>query len=125
MAIIARVNGRSCDAGTLYASNAKVMLITVKDENGDPVDLTDGSEDQEIGGAVEEILKEINPLVFLVEDDDQGKIFIAVDVSLSAQGIQDRIRNLGEEVGPNDIDVSGTTVEEGDGFAVTVTPPEE
>ena len=119
MAVVARVNGRDCDAGELYALNAKLMLVTVKDKTNTAVDLTDGDEDKEIGGAVEEILKEVNPLVFLVEDAANGRIFLAVDVSQSAQSIQDRIRYLGEEVGPNDVDVSGTTVEEGDGFAVT------
>jgi hypothetical protein len=35
---------------------------------------------------------------------------IVADVSLSAADLQTRIRNLGTAVGPNDIDVTGTTV---------------
>lgn len=120
MPAVIRVNGKDCDAGSLYSLNAKLMLVTVKDQSDTVVDLTDGDEDQVIDGAVEQILREVAPLVFLVEDAASGKIFLAVDVALSAQSIQDRIRHLGETVGPNDIDVSGTTVEEGDGFAVTV-----
>jgi hypothetical protein len=56
------------------------------------------------------IVKELNPLIFFVTDSAAGTMHIVTDVSLSAADLQTRIRNLGTAVGPNDIDVTGTTV---------------
>ena len=108
MAEFARVNGLACTAGTLYSLNAKAFLVTVKDVAASAIDLR--AEDDAVDEAVEMIVKEINPLMFLVTNSTAGTIHVVADVSLSAADIQTRIRNLGTTVGPNDIDVTGTTV---------------
>lgn len=108
MAGFARVNGLACTVGTLYSLNAKAFLVTVKDAATSAIDLR--AEDDAVDEAVEMIIKELNPLMFFVTNSAAGTMHIVTDVSLSAADIQTRIRNLGTAVGPNAIDVTGTTV---------------
>jgi hypothetical protein len=108
MGDVTRVNGLACTAGTLYSLNAKAFLVTVKNAAASARDLR--AEDDAVDETVEMIVKEINPLMFLVTDSSAGTMHIVTDVSLSAADIQTRIRNLGTAVGPNDVDVTGTTV---------------
>jgi hypothetical protein len=108
MAEFARVNGLACTVGTLYALNAKAFLVTVKNAGASAIDLR--AEDDAVDEAVERIVKEVNPLMFFVTNSAAGTIHIVTDVSLSAADVQSRIRGLGTTVGPNNIDVTGTTV---------------
>ena len=108
MAEFARVNGLNCTVGTLYSLNAKAFLVTVKNAAASARDLR--AEDDAVDETVEMIVKELNPLMFFVTDSSAGTMHIVADVSLSAADLQTRIRNLGTAVGPNDIDVTGTTV---------------
>jgi hypothetical protein len=108
MAEFARVNGLACTVGTLYSLNAKAFLVTVKNAAASARDLR--AEDDAVDETVEMIVKELNPLIFFVTDSSAGTMHIVTDVSLSAADIQTRIRNLGTAVGPNDIDITGTTV---------------
>jgi hypothetical protein len=108
MAEITRVNGSACTVGTVYSLNAKAFLVTVKNAAASARDLR--AEDDAVDEAVEMIVKEINPLIFFVTDSAAGTMHIVTDVSLSAADLQSRIRNLGTTVGPNDVDVTGTTV---------------
>jgi hypothetical protein len=108
MGSVTRVHGLACTVGTLYSLNAKAFLVTVKNTGGTARDLR--AEDDAVDETVEMIVKEINPLMFLVTDSDAGTIHMIADVSLSAADIQSRIRNLGTTVGPNSVDVTGTTV---------------
>lgn len=108
MATVTRENGLACTAGTLYSLNAKAFLVTVKNAAASSRDLR--AEDDAVDEVVELIVKEINPLIFLVTDSAAGTIHMVTDVSLSADDIQTRIRNLGTAAGPNDVDVTGTTV---------------
>ena len=108
MAVVTRVNGLACTAGTLYSLNAKAFLVTVKNAAASARDLR--AEDDAVDETVEMIVKEINPLMFFITDSSAGTMHIVTDLSLSAADIQTRIRNLGTVVGPNDIDVTGTTV---------------
>jgi hypothetical protein len=108
MGAVTRVNGLACTVGTLYSLNAKAFLVTVKNAAASARDLR--AEDDAVDETVERIVKEINPLMFFVTDSTAGTMHIVTDVSLSASDIQTRIRNLGTAVGPNDIDVTGTTV---------------
>jgi hypothetical protein len=117
MGTVTRVNGLACTVGTLYSLNAKAFLITVKNAAASARDLRD--EDDAVDEAVELIMKEINPLMFLVTNSSAGTIHIVTDISLSASDLQTRIRNLGDAVGPNDIDVTGTTVAAATAIAVT------
>ena len=108
MAEFARVNGLACTVGTMYSLNAKAFLVTVKNAAASARDLR--AEDDAVDETVEMIVKELNPLIFFVTDSSAGTMHIVTDVSLSAADLQTRIRNLGTAVGPNDVDVTGTTV---------------
>jgi len=108
MAVVTRVNGLACTVGTLYSLNAKAFLVTVKNAGASARDLR--AEDDAVNEAVEMIVKEVNPLMFFVTDSAAGTMHIITDVSLSAADLQTRIRNLGTAVGPNSVDVTGTTV---------------
>ena len=116
MADITRVNGLACTVGTVYSLNAKAFLVTVKNAAASARDLR--AEDDAVDETVEMIVKELNPLMFFVTDSSAGTIHLITDVSLSAADIQTRIRNLGTVVGPNNIDVTGTTV--ADAASITI-----
>ena len=116
MGDVTRVNGLACTVGTLYSLNAKAFLVTVKNAAASARDLR--AEDDAVDETVEMIVKELNPLMFFVTDSSAGTMHIVTDVSQSAADIQQRIRNLGTAVGPNDVDVTGTTV--ADAASITV-----
>ena len=122
---VTRVNGLQCTAGTLYGLNAKLFKVTVKDTSGTAVNIQ--AQDDAVDEAVEQIVKEINPLAFFVADANGGVMHFVCDVSASSTDIQHRIRQIGAltpavrtgdttftyavtEVGPGYIDISGTTV---------------
>jgi hypothetical protein len=109
MAIVTRVNGLACTVGTLYSLNANAFLITVKVAAGTAVDLR--AEDDAVDEAVEMIVKELNPLMFLVTNSAAGTIHVVFDKNInSASELQTRICNMGASVGVNGIDVTGSTV---------------
>lgn len=137
MGIVTRVNGLACTAGVMYPLNAKVFKVTIMDKDSTPFDIR--TEDDAVDEVVEQLVKEINPLAFFVPDDSSGgEINIVVDVSQSAAGLQHRIRQIGADsratstdgnktftyattsIGPNDKDISGSTVETATGFTVAV-----
>lgn len=123
MGAVTRVNGLGVTAGTLYNHNANLYLITVKVAAGTAVDLT--AEDDAVDEAVEQIIKELNPLAYQVRNSNAGLIYVVMDKNInSAAELQTRIRRIGKDagatttsIGPNDIDISGTTVE----VAATIT----
>ncbi len=116
MSEFARVNGLACTVGTLYSLNAKAFLVTVKNAAASARDLR--AEDDAVDETVEMIVKELNPLVFFVTDSAAGTMHIVMDVNRTAADLQARIRALGTAVGPNDVDVTGTTV--ADAVSITV-----
>lgn len=135
MADVTRVNGVQCTAGTLYGLNVNLMVLTVRDTDGVNVNIT--AEDDAPNEVCEAIVREINPLAFFIEGDSSGGVvYLVVDRSISAMDIQHRIRLLGRtaaptttdgnktftyavtKVGPNQVDISGTTVEDGNQFIV-------
>ena len=137
MGIVTRVNGLACTAGVLYPLNSKLMLVNVCQANGSPIDIR--AEDDAVDEVVEQIVKEVNPLAFFVPNDSSGgQIHLVVDVSQSAAGLQHRIRQIGADsratssdgnktftysttsVGPNDKDISGTTVQDATLFTTQV-----
>ena len=117
MAVVTRVNGLNCTVGTLYNLNANAFLITVKNAGASAIDLR--AEDDDVDEAVEQIVKELNPLMFFVTNSSAGTIHVVMDSSTSsAAELQVRIRRIGIDgggatttsIGPNDVDISGTTV---------------
>ncbi len=122
---VTRVNGLRNTVGTVYADNCNLYLITVKNTGGTAIDLR--AEDDAVDEAVEQIVKELNPLAFFVTDSSAGTISVVMDKAInSASELQTRLRTLGKDsgasttsIGPNDIDISGTTVQAAATFVVT------
>ena len=117
MGSVTRVTGLNCTVGTLYNLNANAFLITVKNAAASAIDLR--AEDDAVDEVVEQIVKEINPLMFFVTNSSAGTIHVVMDQSVNlASELQVRIRRIGIDgggatttsIGPNDIDISGTTV---------------
>ena len=111
-----RVNGSGLSvAATVYSPGANAFKILVKIANGTAVDLR--AEDDAIDEVVEQICKEINPLVYMTTNDNSGTMTVVCDSNATAGDLQARIRRIGLDagasttsIGPNDIDVSGTLV---------------
>ena len=57
MAVVTRVNGLACTAGTLYSLNAKAFLVTVKNAAASARDLR--AEDDAVDETVEMIVQAI------------------------------------------------------------------
>ena len=94
---MARINGLRNLAGTVYSDNAKCFLITVKNTSATAINLIaeDGDSPFTVDEAVEQIVKEINPLAFFVTDSAAGTIMAVTDVSASEADFQHRIRTIG------------------------------
>jgi len=131
MATVSRVSGVKANAGDLYQVNANLFLLTVKKADGSAIDLRTEDESTTSGtdlidGAVEMILKELNPLAYLVTDSSAGTIHLVMDKNATAADIQTRVRRVG--LNPNDdgstvlgsggVDVSGSTVTAATSFTV-------
>ena len=119
MAGVTRVNGSGLSvAGTVYSPGANAFKILVKIANGTAVDLR--AEDDALDETVEQICKEINPLVYMTTNDNSGTLTVVCDSSANAADLQARIRLIGKAanyptstvtaVGPNTIDTSGSLV---------------
>lgn len=131
MATVTRETGVGATAGDLYQVNATLFLLTVKKADGVAIDLRTEDESTASGvdlidGAVEMILKELNPLAYLVTDSSAGTIHLVMDKNATASDIQTRVRRVG--LNPNDdgstvlgsgnVDVSGSTVTAATSFTV-------
>ena len=119
MAGVTRVNGSGKSAaGDVHYPGAFAFKILVKIANGTAVDLR--AEDDALDETVEQICKEINPLVYHTTNDNSGTMTVVCDNSATAADLQARIRLIGKAanyptstvtaVGPNTIDTSGTLV---------------
>ncbi len=116
MAVVTRVNGLRNLVGTMYADNCNLYLITVKNASDTAIDLT--AEDDAVDETVEQIIKELNPLAFFITNSNAGTIHVVMDKGVNdATELRTRIRRIGKDsganttsIGPNDIDISGTTV---------------
>jgi len=115
-----RVNGSGLSTAGNVFSNGHVFAfkILVKIANGTAVDLR--AEDDALDEVVEQICKEINPLIYHTTNDNSGTMTVVCDNSATAADLQARIRLIGKPanyptstvtaVGPNNIDTSGTVV---------------
>ena len=110
-------SGKSA-AGDVHYPGAFAFKILVKIANGTAVDLR--AEDDALDETVEQICKEINPLVYHTTNDNSGTMTVVCDNSVTAADLQTRIRTIGTAanyptstvtaVGPNNIDTSGSLV---------------
>ena len=115
-----RVNGSGLSTAGNVFSNGHVFAfkILVKIANGTAVDLR--AEDDALDETVEQICKEINPLIYHTTNDNSGTMTVVCDTFDNHLGLQARIRQIGKAanyptstvtaVGPNNIDTSGTLV---------------
>ena len=116
-----RVNGSGKSAaGDVHYPGAFAFKILVKIANGTAVDLR--AEDDALDETVEQICKEINPLIYHTANDASGTMTVVCDNSATAADLQHRIRTISGDwdrdantysvsaVGPNNIDTSGTLV---------------
>ena len=114
-----RVHGSGLSvAATVFSQGATAFKIIVKIANGTAVDLR--AEDDALDETVEQICKEINPLIYMVTNDNSGIMTVVCDSNATAGDLQARIRLIGKAanyptstvtaVGPNTIDTSGTVV---------------
>ena len=119
MAGVTRVNGSGKSAaGDVHYPGAFAFKILVKIANGTAVDLR--AEDDALDETVEQICKEINPLIYHTTNDATGTMTVVCDNSVTAADLQTRIRTIGTAanyptstvtaVGPNNIDTSGSLV---------------
>jgi hypothetical protein len=106
-----RVNGSDTRVGRLYTPNCNLYNIYVSYEGA--VDLTEEDSygnDAVIDGVIESIVKELNPLAWFADNDNNGLIRVVMDKALNDAGeIQHRIRNL-SPIGAHQINISGTEV---------------
>jgi hypothetical protein len=113
MAVVTRVNGLGPVHGTQYNTTSMGgfeidAIVNLAAEGG-------------IGKAIEIIVNELSPVMY-VSTGTAGKIFMVIDtVNNDAASLQVRLQNLGTTVGPNDIDLSASTVtaRDLDGFVAT------
>lgn len=95
MAGFARVNGfAQYTTGTLRTVyQLKAFLITVKDASNGAVDLQsldDGADEM-----VEQIIREVQPLMYYVPSDTSGQIHVVVDGhAVDADTLQLRVRHI-------------------------------
>jgi hypothetical protein len=131
MPTVTRVNGSATQVGVLYNLNCNLYLITVKNTAGTALNLT--SEDSAganavIDGVIEAIVDELNPLAWFVPADQTtytGQIYVIMDKAINdATELRTRVRRIGllsdntTDVGPNDRDISGTTITAATSFTV-------
>ena len=72
---------------------ATAFKIIVKIANGTAVDLR--AEDDALDETVEQIIKEINPLMYMTTNADTGIITVVCDANATAADLQARIRTIG------------------------------
>jgi len=122
MATVTRVTGLDVTVGTVYNLNANIFLLTVKKADAVAVDLR--PEDDAVNEAVEQIIKELNPLAYFITNDNSGKIHLVMDKNSNADDVQLRVRRIatsnidGSTVGPNFVDIGGSTVAAAASFTV-------
>jgi hypothetical protein len=122
MASLSRVAGNDTAVGTIYAVNVNLFLLTVKKADTVAVDLR--NEDSSVDLTVEQIVKELNPLAYFVTNSSAGTIHLVMDKNATAADIQLRVRRIatsnidGSTVGPNFVDIGGSTVVAATSFTV-------
>jgi len=124
MSATTRVNGDfgKFTEGQLYSiAQLKAIAVTVKDAGGNPVSLADEDSDAlgEVDQAVALIVKEFQPLMYILQGVGHNEIHAIVDGHcIDVDTLQNRIQHLGTAIGAGGVDVSGTTVVIGSAITV-------
>jgi len=136
MATVTRVNGLKATVNKLALQRCAAYKVIVKKTTGGVAAIDLRAEDDAVDEVVEQIVKELNPIAYYVVDDNSGTIYVLMDktyqntifdasqTAYAAERAEDvaelqtRIRQIGIDpsatttsIGPNDIDISSTTVE--------------
>ena len=113
MASVARVNGFGNYVVGTYRTTANIgaVLVTVKNAAAAAQDIR--AEDDGANEVVEAIMRAVQPIGANFADANTGVATLLYDASqTNAAGILVQIHALGTAVGPNNIDVTGTTCTE-------------
>jgi hypothetical protein len=123
MATVTRQTGLQATVGTVYKPNCNIYLFTIK--KGDTVAVDLRAEDDAVNETVEQIIKEFNPAAYFITNSAAGTMHMILDKSQnSASELQIQLRRIGDSnddgstVGPNLIDISGSTVAAAASFTV-------
>jgi hypothetical protein len=123
MATVTRQTGLQATVGTVYKPNCNIYLFTIK--KGDTVAVDLRAEDDAVNETVEQIIKEFNPAAYFITNSAAGTMHMILDKSQnSASELQVQLRRIGDSnddgstVGPNLIDISGSTVAVAASFTV-------
>ena len=123
MATVTRQTGLQATVGTVYKPNCNIYLFTIKKGDTLAVDLR--AEDDAVNETVEQIIKEFNPAAYFITNSAAGTMHMILDKSQnSASELQIQLRRIGDSnddgstVGPNLIDISGSTVAAAASFTV-------
>jgi len=125
--ILVLANGLDNTVNVNYHPYCKQYKIVIKDTGASAIDLR--AEDDASREAVQAIVSELNPMSFFVVDDNSGTMFITLDINKSdAAELQTRIRRIEKDrgasttsIGPNDIDISGSTVTPATSVSIATT----
>lgn len=112
------LNGAS---GKQLGGSLKFYLVTIKNAGGTAINLT--AEDDADGEVFEKVIRMFNSVQAYDSVGASGLVYVITDghAAASAADMQTAIRALGTSVGPNTIDVSGSTVEDGASFTVSAS----
>ena len=112
------LNGSS---GIQLGGSLKFYLVTIKNTGGSAINLT--AEDDADGEVFEKVIRLFDGIQAYDSVGASGLIYIITDshAAPDAATMQTAIRALGTSVGPNTIDVSGSTVEAGVSFTVSAS----
>ena len=123
MATVTRQTVLQATVCTVYKPNCNIYLFTIK--KGDTVAVDLRAEDDAVNETVEQIIKEFNPAAYFITDGTAGTMHMILDKSQnSASELQIQLRRIGDSnddgstVGPNLIDISGSTVAAAASFTV-------
>ena len=123
MATVTRQTGLQATVGTVYKPNCNIYLFTIK--KGDTVAVDLRAEDDAVNETVEQIINEFNPAAYFITNSAAGTMHMILDKSQnSASELQVQLRRIGDSVddgstvGPNAIDISGSTVAAAASFTV-------
>jgi hypothetical protein len=124
MSATTRINGdyTAFTEGQLYSIyQQKAIAIAVKDGAGNPVSLAaeDSDAQGEVDQAVALIVKEIQPLMYILKGAAHNEIHAIIDGhAIDVDTLEARIQHLGTAVGAGPVDISGSTVVVGTSITV-------
>ena len=117
MATVTRLfeNRVQTTVGNVYSPNCNAYLFSIKEGDGSAIDLR--AEDDAVNEVVEQVVKEFNPLAYFITNDASGTMHMVLDKNQNtASELQIQLRRIagsvsdGSTVGPNAIDIAGSTV---------------